>query len=57
MEFSITVSNDQTFIIRPKIQKQLNEFEAFEHLLIYVYSLEKNVFLTRKKQKKLWNRG
>ena len=41
----------------PTIKVFVDEFEAFEHLLIYVYSLEKYVFLTKKKQKKLWKRG
>ena len=35
----------------------MDEFEAFEHLLIYVYSLEKNVFLTKKQTKKVMENG
>ena len=34
----------------------MDEFEAFEHLLIYVYSLEKNVFLTKKTNKKSYGK-
>ena len=32
----------------------MDEFEGFKHILIFVYSIENNVFLT---EKKLWNMG